>query len=367
MKRELELKIERLHLEPNRRILITSDLHGGLEVFKDVLNKASYTSEDYLFILGDIIEKGPNSLDTLHYVMELVKNHRTFVLMGNNDTIAFDIVNDENIDYLYYYVSNRSSIYKDMADALGIMLTSETNYYEVNKLLLENFKEELEFLLNLPHIIETDRFIFAHAGIENFDELSQNNPLKVMKTDVFMDNCQISPKLCFVGHYPTLAYAYKIADCSPKRNFQKRIISIDGGYAVKSEGQINLLAIESEQNVNIDYFYSDNLDEYMVIENQDGSNDCSLVIWNREKIEVIEEKSDSYMCLIDSKVKLEIPKEFIYKLNGIYYCCDYTNYILPLQRGDIVRLVQNYGQKCLVKKGPIIGWVETKKIKTISN
>ena len=61
----MKTKINRLTLPAERRILATSDIHGQLHYLKGALEKAKFSKNDILFIVGDLIEKGPNSLDVL--------------------------------------------------------------------------------------------------------------------------------------------------------------------------------------------------------------------------------------------------------------------------------------------------------------
>ena len=51
------------------RVLAVSDVHGNLPFLKGLLAKASFSSEDTLILVGDLLEKGPESLNTLRYVM----------------------------------------------------------------------------------------------------------------------------------------------------------------------------------------------------------------------------------------------------------------------------------------------------------
>lgn len=78
------LEIEKLQLEP----IIVSDIHASKELFIRLLDKVVYTSEDYLFINGDLCEKGPNSLEAVRYAMELEQSsNRVFITKGNCDIL----------------------------------------------------------------------------------------------------------------------------------------------------------------------------------------------------------------------------------------------------------------------------------------
>ena len=77
-------KVRRLNISTNKRLIFISDIHGDLESLKEALKKINFSDEDYLFIIGDIYEKGDFRMNiaTIRYVMELTKTHK-------NNTIKF--------------------------------------------------------------------------------------------------------------------------------------------------------------------------------------------------------------------------------------------------------------------------------------
>ena len=79
------IAIERLEVAPQRRILVTSDVHGHLAHLKSVLAQAHFGGDDLLVIAGDLLEKGPEVLATLRYAMELGRTHAVICLAGNVD------------------------------------------------------------------------------------------------------------------------------------------------------------------------------------------------------------------------------------------------------------------------------------------
>ena len=47
-------------------VYVTSDLHGyPLAEFKELLAKANFSDNDYCFVLGDVIDRGPESIELL--------------------------------------------------------------------------------------------------------------------------------------------------------------------------------------------------------------------------------------------------------------------------------------------------------------
>ena len=66
-----QTRVVRTQFRPGQRILMISDIHGHDSVFRRLLKKAAFTKDDALVIVGDLLEKGPFSLDTLFSVHSL--------------------------------------------------------------------------------------------------------------------------------------------------------------------------------------------------------------------------------------------------------------------------------------------------------
>lgn len=90
--RMITIKRVSLDIPRGRRILAVSDIHGHVHFLKKVLEKAGFCEDDELIIDGDIIEKGPYSLETLRYVMELDKKPNVHVISGNVDSWQLELI-----------------------------------------------------------------------------------------------------------------------------------------------------------------------------------------------------------------------------------------------------------------------------------
>lgn len=71
-----------------RRLIVIGDIHGKLKPLKSLLAKIEYSSEiDHLVFLGDMISKGPNSLEVLDFAIA----HNVSCVRGNHeDSILYD-------------------------------------------------------------------------------------------------------------------------------------------------------------------------------------------------------------------------------------------------------------------------------------
>ena len=61
---------------------VLSDIHGNFEIFKRMLDKIQFNSHDQLYILGDICDRGPCSLDIYFYIQ---KFDNITLLKGNHE------------------------------------------------------------------------------------------------------------------------------------------------------------------------------------------------------------------------------------------------------------------------------------------
>ena len=67
---------------------VISDIHGEYDKFMDLLQKTGLREEDTLYILGDVVDRGPHPVRTLLKLMEmpnvvpLVGNHELMALRG---------------------------------------------------------------------------------------------------------------------------------------------------------------------------------------------------------------------------------------------------------------------------------------------
>ena len=62
-------RIERLGASPGQRLIVVSDIHGQLDCLVQLLEKTGYGGDDILVVIGDLIEKGPDSLGVVRYLL----------------------------------------------------------------------------------------------------------------------------------------------------------------------------------------------------------------------------------------------------------------------------------------------------------
>jgi hypothetical protein len=65
----------------NGRIIAIGDIHGCHQEFAELLDRLAPTPDDQLILLGDLINRGPDSAR----VIELAREHRALSLLGNHE------------------------------------------------------------------------------------------------------------------------------------------------------------------------------------------------------------------------------------------------------------------------------------------
>ena len=85
MAHRIRTTIQQIEAKPGQRLLVVSDIHGHLDRFIQLLRQMHYSGDDILVLVGDLIEKGPESLRVVQYVMDLAQQHPVYVSMGNVD------------------------------------------------------------------------------------------------------------------------------------------------------------------------------------------------------------------------------------------------------------------------------------------
>ena len=230
------------------RLLAVSDVHGNLPWLKGLLDKVGFTPDDALVLVGDLVEKGPDSLATLRYVMELSQTHTVHALCGNCDNLAVDFV-DQNAglgrDFFRGYLSvwKERSLITQMAMEIGAPVSSPEDLPALRAALRERFAPELDFLRGLPTILTAPGYVFVHGGVPSYDHMEELDAWKCMKNDDFLSQGHAFPRYCVVGHWPVTLYRTGRPCCEPLVCRDRKIISIDGGCVLQADGQLNALIL----------------------------------------------------------------------------------------------------------------------------
>lgn len=366
----MNTKIEKITPKGNGRIIAVSDVHGCVTYLEGLLRKIDFTKEDTLIIVGDMIEKGTESLKTVRYVLKLIEEkYNVYATMGNvdGDRIGKFFVDGRkgDMDFLNGLRWTKDvwerGIFLDMLDEQGIKLedVNEENISDVKKLIREKYQKELEYLRGLPTILTAGDYIFVHAGIptDALDELENTEAFTYLKRDAFLKEDVRFTKNVVVGHWPVCLYREDVDSMNPIFDYEKHIIAIDGGCALKIGAQLNALIIpHAHADMKETSFAA--FDDYPIIvaaKEQEAREKTICIRYFDSKIEVLEERNDMAQVRHRSSGKeFLVPISFLYKKKT--HCSDYTDVYLEVKEGDRLSVIEETSMGYLVKKDGVIGW-----------
>ena len=364
---DLTTQIEQMTIESGKRILVTSDIHGHLSYFKKVLDRACFCHNDILFIVGDIIEKGPENLKTLRFVMELCEQGNVIPLIGNVDAYRLKLIHElseENVSSFYNYILSLrkwtgTSFYEELAAECGYTINNPEDILISKKDVITNFEKEFNFLANLPTVVETQKYVFVHGGLREKEILNNRDMgiFELTKYDAFAEKTPFCfDRYIIAGHWPVVLYGTSIPQMNPIIDRDKKIISIDGGCGVKKDGQLNLLIIP-DINCSVDkitHISYDEIPSVIAMNDQSESNDSIYMSWLNKEIRILNKgKEFSFVEHVKSGRKLHMPNSYI---RNETECYDYTDYILPVKKGDRLSIISKNSKGYIVKKDGVVGW-----------
>ncbi len=132
-------------------IYVVSDIHGHVRALDEVLSIASPADDDELYVLGDMIDRGPEPVDVMRRIRALPNAH---VLMGNHERMLLDVLLDTGEMDSFTWALNGG-----FATATGL-----------DKLERDEYVELLDWMKALPLFAVVDtpsrRYILVHAGID---------------------------------------------------------------------------------------------------------------------------------------------------------------------------------------------------------
>ncbi|HEY5267646.1 MAG TPA: metallophosphoesterase [Candidatus Saccharimonadales bacterium] len=118
------------------RHIFVGDIHGCVDEFKELLINISYDpKEDRLILLGDLIDRGPDSVG----MVKLAREMNLECLMGNHEH-----------KFVKWYRSQGTRV----------------DVYDSKKYYNQFSDEDVQYIHNMPTYIELDDVIAVHAGLK---------------------------------------------------------------------------------------------------------------------------------------------------------------------------------------------------------
>lgn len=235
---------------------VISDVHGMYEEFKEIMGY--WDKESKLVILGDIVDRGNDSLKVIQELIQFSKMYpsKLVYLKGNHDETFLKFIKSPR-DYADIYV-NQMSGDKTLQSFLGYEYGYLT-YDQIKRNLIKEFAEEVQFLQSGLYVYQEGNLLFTHAGynpsLPHWSNTSLHDFLWIRN---HYDQHNKTGLINVFGHTPTL---FLHSDFSVWFNYKKDFIGIDGGCAYG--GQLNAMEITEEGKILKVYSVSSTLPTYV--------------------------------------------------------------------------------------------------------
>lgn len=335
------------------RLVVISDVHGHKEYLQQLIKKTVQSSDDILIILGDFINRGVNSVETLDYVRDLSQRPNTYVLKGNHEYFIHTCLEDVNrVGDLHEFL--KQDYYETIVHS--ILESSGVSVHEISTEDLHTYQDHqvISYLKSLATMLEFDNHLFVHGGYnKDFSHEGQ-----FLKYDNFNDLSYVQDKKVVVGHWPTCNLRYFEMSNEPFFNNDKNIILIDGGLGVKSSGELNALIIEKKEG-HVSYSF-DQYNQFkqarVVREHEFDQEESVYVNYPHYEFELVERGGVFSKCIHTySGKQFSVFNELLDDSNQLI--TSYYNNFLNLALGTEVFICEAYETCVLVKYQGEFGWL----------
>lgn len=173
---------------------LVSDIHGQNRAFQKALRDVSFSpqGDDRLYVLGDMIDRGPESKDVLLDLLSLRQAYpnQIFLIKGNHEQMLEDWLMRRGDPELYLRYNGGDATIRSflghhpLRRAFVSGMPSLQQQEEARQYILAHYPSLLPSLASLPLYIElpadpqtgAPAVLFVHAGIRPGIPLRQQNP-----------------------------------------------------------------------------------------------------------------------------------------------------------------------------------------------
>ncbi len=153
-----------------------SDIHGHLDILNDTVKNISLGINDRLIFLGDYIDGGPHSRQTLEYLYNLQQRfpENVVVLKGNHEELFLQWL-EEDIEIAFLQEDKdlntiKTFLKENQLEMIANYLKNGKSFFEINgiikKYIKKNYPELIRWMKEMPLYYTTEEHIFVHAGID---------------------------------------------------------------------------------------------------------------------------------------------------------------------------------------------------------
>lgn len=224
---------------------VIGDVHGYVNTLRTLLDKLELNSDDRIIMLGDLIDRGPDSKGVLDVILDLkAAGHEVKCLMGNHEQMMLKSYKEEldnGKGFLRF-------LKKDTTRKSWLNMGGDTTMKSFGaKRMLDIDPMYFDFIESMSHYLEDPKYFYAHAGF-NFESEDPFTDVQSMLwiRDFKVDTKVTGNKKVVHGHTPIDIDFIKDVILHPERD---HFIALDNGVYLRGfRGKGRLLAFETGSN-----------------------------------------------------------------------------------------------------------------------
>lgn len=218
-----------------KRVLAFGDIHGHFSKFMTLYEKVGVTDEDFAIFLGDYVDRGPENVKALRWIIDQSKKPNVVALRGNHEQMMLDGIMHNDINWFF------NGGLKTLGE-LRVEARSNPNF----------ISEAIDFIRKRPlyHRMTVDRreYIFVHAGVDASEDhdppIEKQGEMQLLWTRQEFYEHYEGEATYVVGHTPV--QYLNVKPPYPLKVKGRNIWMIDTG-SYFADGKISCLDVKSDR------------------------------------------------------------------------------------------------------------------------
>ena len=169
------------------RVLTIGDIHGCLRAFDTLIEAVQPTPDDLLVLLGDYIDRGPDSRGVIDRILELRRTHRLVTLCGNHEQMMLEARHSADVLSGWLTYGGLATLASYARDGQAGTLDDVPT-------------EHWSFLESCQDWLTTERWLFVHANVDPERPIEQQSIAIIRWQKFDHPPPHISGKTMICGH-----------------------------------------------------------------------------------------------------------------------------------------------------------------------
>lgn len=229
-------------------IYVCSDIHGRYAMYRRILDKIRFSDDDHLYIIGDVIDRGPESVPLL---LDIMGRENMTLMIGNHEHMMIQSLLYNNGEEYDDWMRNGGAATLHQLNELGVAKTNELlRKLERQPMVIPELHVggHTFYLAHAAHTMypEKNKLLYMDAGEQNREQVFWSREFRDIRHGTKGRLCvgykyrnlysNYGKTTLLIGHTPVYMCSYGIVTrngfCRISRAFSGHLINLDCGCAV---------------------------------------------------------------------------------------------------------------------------------------